>query len=54
MGYGPLVRASTGVARLWTSADAEPDRFFDATTIFPDHVVGRLTAIATLAVTDPA
>ena len=50
MGYGPLVRASTGVTRLWTSPDAEPDRFYDATTIFPDHVVARLTAIATLAV----
>ncbi|AFM17573.1 putative acyl-CoA transferase/carnitine dehydratase [Mycolicibacterium chubuense NBB4] len=50
MGYGPLVRASTGVTRLWTSADADPDAFYDATTIFPDHVVGRLTAIAALAV----
>ncbi len=50
MGYGPLVRASTGVTRLWTSCDAEPGTFYDATTIFPDHVVGRLTAIATLAV----
>ena len=46
MGYGPLVRASTGITRLWTSRDAEPDTFYDATTIFPDHVVGRLTAIA--------
>ncbi|MGB3481447.1 MAG: CoA transferase [Mycobacterium sp.] len=57
MGYGPLVRAGTGVTRLWTS---EPDaddpeaadgrhRFFDATTIFPDHVVGRITAIGALA-----
>jgi crotonobetainyl-CoA:carnitine CoA-transferase CaiB-like acyl-CoA transferase len=50
MGYGPLVRASTGVTQLWTSPDAEPGTFYDATTIFPDHVVGRLTAIATLAV----
>lgn len=50
MGYGPLVRASTGVTRLWTSCDAEPGTFYDATTIFPDHVVARLTAIATLAV----
>ncbi|MDG4666863.1 CoA transferase [Mycobacterium sp. 236(2023)] len=50
MGYGPLVRASTGVASLWTSVDAEPGRFYDATTIFPDHVVGRLTATAALAV----
>lgn len=50
MGYGPLVRATTGVTQLWTSPDAEPGSFHDATTIFPDHVVGRLTAIAALAV----
>ncbi|KGI68408.1 CaiB/BaiF CoA-transferase family protein [Mycolicibacterium rufum] len=49
MGYGPLVRASTGITHLWTSPDAPPGAFFDATTIFPDHVVGRLTAIAALA-----
>ena len=47
MGYGPLVRATTGITRLWTSVD---DRgFYDATTIFPDHVVARITAIAALA-----
>ncbi|GJF15727.1 putative CoA-transferase [Mycolicibacterium cyprinidarum] len=50
MGYGPLVRASTGITHLWRSHDAEPGTYYDATTIFPDHVVGRLTAIATLAV----
>jgi crotonobetainyl-CoA:carnitine CoA-transferase CaiB-like acyl-CoA transferase len=61
MGYGPLVRAATGVTRLWTSdggADDDGDdggdasarhRFYDATTIFPDHVVGRITAIGALA-----
>ncbi|OBI40864.1 CoA transferase [Mycobacterium sp. E796] len=59
LGYGPLVRAATGVTRLWTSEDAD-DRadvqadtgrhaFYDATTIFPDHVVGRVSAIAALA-----
>jgi crotonobetainyl-CoA:carnitine CoA-transferase CaiB-like acyl-CoA transferase len=47
MGYGPLVRATTGVTRLWTSDD-DPG-FYDATTIFPDHVAARVTAIATLA-----
>ncbi|RDH79083.1 CoA transferase [Mycolicibacterium moriokaense] len=47
MGYGPLVRASTGVTRLWTGDDESA--FYDATTIFPDHVVARLTAIAALA-----
>ncbi len=53
MGYGPLVRASTGVTSLWTAPDgaAEPGRhpFYDATTVFPDHVVGRITAIGALA-----
>lgn len=46
MGYGPLVRATTGVTSLWTS---EHGGFYDATTIFPDHVSARLTAIAALA-----
>ncbi len=53
MGYGPLVRASTGVTSLWSAEDVEQadDRhpFFDATTVFPDHVVGRITAIGALA-----
>ena len=49
MGYGPLVRATTGVTWLWTSEDAPPGSFYDATTIFPDHVSARITAIATLA-----
>lgn len=53
MGYGPLVRASTGVTRLWTSADADDNAgrhpFYDATTVFPDHVVARVTAIGALA-----
>ncbi|BBY30114.1 CoA transferase [Mycolicibacterium sediminis] len=54
MGYGPLVRATTGVSRLWSdrhpgrvaSGSSEPR---DATTIFPDHVAAKLTAIAALA-----
>ena len=60
MGYGPLVRATAGVSKLWTDHDdqgAQPDRptddarhrFYDATTVFPDHVVGRITAIGALA-----
>jgi crotonobetainyl-CoA:carnitine CoA-transferase CaiB-like acyl-CoA transferase len=54
MGYGPLVRATTGVTWLWTSEDAKSEGrfsspFFDATTIFPDHVAARITAIAALA-----
>lgn len=53
MGYGPLVRATTGVTRLWTSEqdprDSARHPFYDATTIFPDHVVGRISAIGALA-----
>ena len=53
MGYGPLVRATTGVTRLWTSdedpGDSARHPFYDATTIFPDHVVGRISAIGALA-----
>ncbi|MBV9512747.1 MAG: CoA transferase [Mycobacteriaceae bacterium] len=51
MGYGPLVRAATGITRLWTSgqtADPGP-AFADAVTVFPDHVVARIVAIAALA-----
>ncbi|MGE5694592.1 MAG: CaiB/BaiF CoA transferase family protein [Candidatus Sericytochromatia bacterium] len=47
MGYGPLVRAATGIARLWTS-DEQPS-FFDAVTVFPDHIVARIVAIGALA-----
>lgn len=52
LGYGPLVRAATGITNLWKSRHAEPGSrtaFCDAVTIFPDHVVSRIGAIATLA-----
>jgi crotonobetainyl-CoA:carnitine CoA-transferase CaiB-like acyl-CoA transferase len=52
LGYGPLVRAATGVTSLWTSdvaGNTGRHPYFDATTIFPDHVVGRITAIGALA-----
>jgi crotonobetainyl-CoA:carnitine CoA-transferase CaiB-like acyl-CoA transferase len=55
MGYGPLVRATAGVSKLWTDGHADrPEdgsrhRFYDAITIFPDHVVARITAIGALA-----
>lgn len=53
LGYGPLVRATTGATRAWTSGDAPAEgarhAFYDATTIFPDHVVGRIAAILALA-----
>jgi crotonobetainyl-CoA:carnitine CoA-transferase CaiB-like acyl-CoA transferase len=57
LGYGPLVRATAGVSKLWTDEHTQPEqpadgsrhRFYDATTVFPDHVVGRITAIGALA-----
>ncbi len=53
MGYGPLVRATTGVTALWTAPEntAESGRhpFYDATTVFPDHVVARVAALGALA-----
>jgi crotonobetainyl-CoA:carnitine CoA-transferase CaiB-like acyl-CoA transferase len=55
LGYGPLVRATAGVSKLWTDPRPRSDdsgsrhRFYDATTVFPDHVVGRITAIGALA-----
>jgi len=52
MGYGPLVRAATGVTHLWTPKRTEVGArhaFCDTVTVFPDHVVSRIAAIATLA-----
>jgi crotonobetainyl-CoA:carnitine CoA-transferase CaiB-like acyl-CoA transferase len=52
MGYGPLVRAATGITRLWTSSepgDGGRPSFLDAVTVFPDHIAARITAIAALA-----
>src|SRR6185312_6846519 len=51
MGYGPLVRAATGVTWLWSSGtEGEGQRnFLDAVTVFPDHIAARVTAITALA-----
>jgi crotonobetainyl-CoA:carnitine CoA-transferase CaiB-like acyl-CoA transferase len=50
MGYGPLVRAVTGVTRLWTGEDTDGGApFLDAVTIFPDHVIARIVALGALA-----
>lgn len=51
LGYGPLVRAATGITRLWTGGDTDDGRppFLDAVTVFPDHIAARVTAIAALA-----
>jgi crotonobetainyl-CoA:carnitine CoA-transferase CaiB-like acyl-CoA transferase len=48
MGYGPLVRAGTGQTWLWRES-AESDYFADGITIYPDHLVGRVCAVAALA-----
>ncbi|WP_022958304.1 CaiB/BaiF CoA-transferase family protein [Spongiibacter tropicus] len=48
MGYGPLVRASAGLTGLW-SYPGVPDSYSDSTTIFPDHFVARVAAVAILA-----
>jgi crotonobetainyl-CoA:carnitine CoA-transferase CaiB-like acyl-CoA transferase len=48
LGYGPLVRASTGLSSLWRYPELE-DSFSDAITIFPDHLVARLNASAVAA-----
>ncbi|MCX2930027.1 CoA transferase [Mycobacterium sp. CVI_P3] len=51
MGYGPLVRSSTGITQLWQGRGAQDGvhPFHDAVTVFPDHLVARLAAVATLA-----
>jgi crotonobetainyl-CoA:carnitine CoA-transferase CaiB-like acyl-CoA transferase len=48
MGYGPLVRASVGLADLWRDPD-RPAGFGDSVTVFPDHANARVMASAILA-----
>src|SRR5690606_12909411 len=48
LGYGPLVRASTGLTGLWSYPD-QPGSFCDAITITPDHSAARISAIGILA-----
>lgn len=48
MGYGPLVRSTTGLTGLWRYADDERG-FGDAVTIFPDHFAARVSANFILA-----
>ena len=48
LGYGPLVRCSTGLAKQWVYP-GEPDGFSDFVTVYPDHVAGRVGAIGALA-----
>jgi crotonobetainyl-CoA:carnitine CoA-transferase CaiB-like acyl-CoA transferase len=48
MGYGPLVRGASGLTTMWRDPDID-DGFADATTIFPDHFVGRVADVGILA-----
>jgi len=47
-GYGPLVRAASGVSALWSYPDA-PEALCDGSTVYPDHIAGHLTAALVLA-----
>ncbi|MDO7836433.1 CoA transferase [Sphingobium sp. HBC34] len=47
MGYGPLVRASSGLTVQWRYP-GEADSFSDALTVYPDHVAGRIGAIGVI------
>ncbi|GAB3282402.1 CaiB/BaiF CoA-transferase family protein [Parahaliea aestuarii] len=48
MGYGPLVRASSGLTGLWRYPDDEAG-FGDGLTIFPDHLAARVSAVAIMS-----
>jgi crotonobetainyl-CoA:carnitine CoA-transferase CaiB-like acyl-CoA transferase len=47
-GYGPLVRAVSGLTHQWRYPDLE-EGFGDGLTVFPDHLAGRLSASIALA-----
>jgi crotonobetainyl-CoA:carnitine CoA-transferase CaiB-like acyl-CoA transferase len=48
LGYGPLVRASSGLTAQWRYPD-DPGGFSDGTTVYPDHVAARIGAMGILA-----
>jgi crotonobetainyl-CoA:carnitine CoA-transferase CaiB-like acyl-CoA transferase len=48
MGYGPLVRASSGLTARWCYPN-EPDSFSDTMTVYPDHVAARVGVSGVLA-----
>lgn len=45
MGYGPLVRAATGLSGLWCYPDDPHGGFSDGITIYPDHFAARVSAV---------
>lgn len=48
LGYGPLVRASTGLTSLWSYPDV-PNSFSDGVTIYPDHTAARVAVVGVMA-----
>ena len=48
LGYGPLVRASAGIADLWRY-EGEDEGFSDALTVYPDHVASRVGVCGVIA-----
>jgi crotonobetainyl-CoA:carnitine CoA-transferase CaiB-like acyl-CoA transferase len=48
MGYGPLVRAATGLSGQWCYP-GDPDGHSDSLTIYPDHVAARIGIVGVLA-----
>lgn len=48
LGYGPLVRASSGLTRLWCYPDVD-NSFSDGVTIFPDHFAARVMGVGVLS-----
>ena len=48
MGYGPLVRAASGVSALWSYPD-DSELLCDGSTVYPDHIAGHICASTLLA-----
>ena len=48
LGYGPLVRAASGLTEQWRYPD-DPESFCDGSTVYPDHAAARIGAVAALA-----
>jgi crotonobetainyl-CoA:carnitine CoA-transferase CaiB-like acyl-CoA transferase len=48
LGYGPLVRAASGVSSLWRYTQDE-QACWDGVTVFPDHVAAKVAALAVTA-----
>lgn len=48
LGYGPLVRAATGLSSKWCYP-GDDDGYSDSLTIYPDHVAARIGIIGVLA-----